>query len=226
MIQSTQTAQQNEVLSRLIPYSFESFNEDFLEKVLTALPLIKDTLANYTEPKDRTKGLRVIGSNLSIELTRKNDNFLLLEAIAVVNIYNSPEGQAIIYSRQNFLQEFPEFSGLLSGEIDTLCAYRNMMAVAIKVIPAKWNYNHLLDLVARISEGRKVRYITGSGATDQTKYRMIIYEKVGGIPRQKRPSKTMDMCLDMLDYPSIDGITTENSDNTLSSSGYYFTTLI
>merc|ERR1711991_15748 len=116
------------------------------------------------------------------------------------------------------VREFPEFSGLSHEEISKLNDYRNMMKIAIQVIPAKWNYNHLLALVARLAEGGKVKYVTGSGATDQTKYRMIIYEKISGIPKQKRIEKKYAPLLGMLDGDSAAYI---GSNNPVVSSLYH-----
>ena len=40
--------------------------------------------------------------------------------------------------------------------------------------------SHLLDLVTRITEGYKQKYVTGGGQTGATSLRVLIYEREGG----------------------------------------------
>ena len=40
--------------------------------------------------------------------------------------------------------------------------------------------SHLLDLVTRIAEGHKQKYVTGGGQTGSTSLRVLIYEREGG----------------------------------------------
>ena len=40
--------------------------------------------------------------------------------------------------------------------------------------------SHLLDLVTRITEGHKQKYVTGGGQTGSTSLRVLIYEREGG----------------------------------------------
>merc|ERR1711998_16231 len=67
--------------------------------------------------------------------------------------------------------------------------YRNMMSIAILVLPPKSKKAHLLDLVTRIVEGNEVRYITGSGETAATRRRVTIYETEGNITPLPRPPR-------------------------------------
>lgn len=186
------------ILNQLIPFSFDSLSETVIAKVRNVLHKIDKALRLHKDPKDRIKELRVIGSKLEFDINRKNDDFLFVEAVAITNIASKVEGKQLVQNMNEFLTEFPEFGGLELKEREVLLHYRNMMKISMQVIPAKWNYNHLLALVARIAEGCKVRYVTGSGATDQTKYRMIVYEKISGIPRQKRPEKPLDPLMAIL----------------------------
>jgi hypothetical protein len=62
-----------------------------------------------------------------------------------------------------------------------------MLAAALKVIPGKWNSNHLLDVVTRIVEGKDKKHVTGSGATRQTRNRIDVYHNLTGIEKISKP---------------------------------------
>lgn len=55
---------------------------------------------------------------------------------------------------------------------------RNLLYVAFLYIPAENNRGHLLELCTRILEGFDIKYVTGTGATQATKNRIAIYEKL------------------------------------------------
>lgn len=243
MIKKSSSSEEREkenqaILDQLIPFSFDSLSETVIEKVRNILHKIDKALRIHKDPKDRVKELRVIGSKLGFDLNRKSEEFLLVEAAAITNVAMKDEGKNLMQYMDEFLAEFPEFGGLPLEERELLLHYRNMMKISMQVIPAKWNYNHLLALVARIAEGAKVRYVTGSGATDQTKYRMMIYEKISGIPRQKRPEKQYEPLMNMLksgsktkttkqqDCCEDSSVSSDSNSNTSSiGSSYSFTDL-
>eukprot|EP01035_Chromulina_nebulosa_P017498 gene17498-23054_t len=64
-----------------------------------------------------------------------------------------------------------------------------MIKVAIQVIPASGNKGYLLDMVTRIVEGHRKKYITGSGATSDTLRRVKIYETEGNVHVAERPER-------------------------------------
>ncbi len=100
------------------------------------------------------------------------------------------ENKGIIWQNINILTEnYPEFTSCDDKEKSTLLKFRNIMAVAIQVLPPKSKKAHLLDLVTRIVEGSQVRYITGSGETLATRRRVLIYEREGNIVPRKRPNR-------------------------------------
>ena len=67
-------------------------------------------------------------------------------------------------------------------EKQKLFRFRNLMVVATPyIIPSKWNKEHLLDIVTRLTEGKEVKYITGGGQTSATKRRVLVYESAGTI---------------------------------------------
>ena len=152
-----------DILHRLIPFSF-NFGNDFIEKFKNVQPYIETCLSSHSTPKDRSKGLKEVGQIYEIfPSNRSNEEYLLLEAVAILYLLETKEGRSSIVDLTEFLTQFPEFSDQSQEDKKLLLNFRNLMAVAVQIIPAKWNYNHLLDLVARISEGANVRYVTGSG---------------------------------------------------------------
>ena len=56
-----------------------------------------------------------------------------------------------------------------------------MVVATPYIIPSKWNKEHLLDIVTRLTEGKEVKYITGGGQTSATKRRVLVYESAGTI---------------------------------------------
>ena len=63
------------------------------------------------------------------------------------------------------------------------------MKIAQLVITPKNHKNHLLDIATRISEGKNMKYITGSGQTLATTRRVMIYEREGMIAPVRRPDR-------------------------------------
>ena len=153
MIKKSSSSEEREkenqaILDQLIPFSFDSLSETVIEKVRNILHKIDKALRIHKDPKDRVKELRVIGSKLGFDLNRKSEEFLLVEAAAITNVAMKDEGKNLMQYMDEFLAEFPEFGGLPLEERELLLHYRNMMKISMQVIPAKWNYNHLLALVA------------------------------------------------------------------------------
>lgn len=188
------------------------------------------TLDELSVPKDKKKALEKIGAAFSISpLNRNNEDFLLVEAIAILKLFHSKKGKSLQINMKDFLEDYPEFT-TLDDEADKieLLEYRNVMSAATQIIPALWNYNHLIDLTARICEGAirpdgsVVRYVTGSGAKESTKHRVLIYERVGGVSKKARPPRSFDVLMDILRQRSdpINSkpaeLTHESSDSTVA----------
>ena len=108
----------------------------------------------------------------------------------VLVLANRPEGKAVQYdSLSRLLREYPEFMDTEEIEQTKLLHFRNLMAVALLIIPANHNRAHLLNLITRLSEGRCVKYVTGSGAMRSTRRRVLIYEREGKIVPTIRPPR-------------------------------------
>jgi hypothetical protein len=98
--------------------------------------------------------------------------------------------KSLFYTQDEFMQQYGDLCQSMSlDEIDTLVLFRNVMKAAIMTVPAFGNKGLLLDLVTRLVEGHHRKYVTGSGATIETKRRVQIYEHEGEIKVIMRPER-------------------------------------
>ena len=98
---------------------------------------------------------------------------------------------------EELLQEYPSFrnEGLDIEELQYLLIYRNMMTIALTVIPAKGNKNLLMKACAFL-EGSGRGYPTGGTQSRATCRRVLIYEQESQCPRRKRPANNNGAVLD------------------------------
>eukprot|EP01038_Epipyxis_sp_PR26KG_P005493 gene5493-7605_t len=91
--------------------------------------------------------------------------------------------------------KLPEFSDLNPNnendleELHYLLKFRNMLKVALLIIPAKFNKSTLIKIAARL-EGSNREYITGGGQTIACTRRVSIYRKEGKIAPRSYVSST------------------------------------
>merc|ERR1712065_122155 len=164
-------------------------NYTFIREILQPrLAELEDIITKATNPTQVTKKMKNFASSIGVEpLSRFNDKFLIVEVALVLLLSSRAEHQNLKISFEEFVKEQPEFMSETPAEQELLHTYRNMLAAALKVIPGKWNSNHLLDLVTRIVEGKDKKYVTGSGATRQTRNRINVYHNLTGIEKQSKP---------------------------------------
>lgn len=136
----------------------------------------------------------LIGEDISC-LKKDDEKRLCFETALVMLYLRRPECEKlIIRTPQEFLKRFPEFHEIDDrAQLHVLLQWRNVMKVAMEVIPARNHKNHLLDIVTRITEGKHYKYITGSGQTLQTQRRVLIYEREGDIAPLPRPPRKGDV---------------------------------
>jgi hypothetical protein len=99
---------------------------------------------------------------------------IVLSIVLLTNCYISES-----ISVSEFQEKYPKL--ITSEEFGTLYHFRNVLAVALKLIPGKDNKGRLVDLVTRITEGLQpdgepFKYINGRGRTEETKSRYKICE--------------------------------------------------
>lgn len=88
-------------------------------------------------------------------------------------------------SVQELLLAYPQFEDQDPVELDRLLIFRNMMKIALLIIPAKGYKQVLLKIAGRL-EGSQKDYITGGGQTKGTCRRVAVYEREGGVKAEKK----------------------------------------
>ena len=86
------------------------------------------------------------------------------------------------------LDHYPQFQGQEEEELKYLLTFRNMVKVALMIIPARLNKQLLLKIAARL-EGSRTEYITGGGQKPCVTRRVEIYEQEGNIRPERRQDR-------------------------------------
>ena len=119
-------------------------------------------------------------------------------------------------SIDEFIRRYPDFVEIEdSQELQYLLAFRNIIRVALLVIPPLSNKQLLLNIGGRL-EGSGNEYITGTGQKICVTRRVIIYEQEGRVTSQKKKPKTPQ-----ISQPVQQLIENENRDILCSSGGNY-----
>lgn len=102
--------------------------------------------------------------------------------------YNPAIAEAHFMNMEQLLEKYPQFRDEDDREKELLLRFRNMMALALTIIPAANNKEKLMDIVGRL-EGAGRRYITGGGATQSTKRRAEIFQEESDLKPVQRGSR-------------------------------------
>ena len=188
------------IVNHLLEFSFCNLRRYSLEYPLIVQAL-RESIEHYHSVFENNDNLtkcklraaldtpKLLGLDVHL-LHREDERRLIFEAAYVMTLFMMPSSrQYIISSIEELTGKYPSFVRVEEKELMTLLKYRNMMAIAILVLPPKSKKAHLLDLVTRIVEGNDVRYITGSGETVSTRRRVTIYETEGNITPLPRPPR-------------------------------------
>jgi hypothetical protein len=214
------TYHQEVIINHLLDFSFTSLKK-YTKEFSTIVNILPNAIENYCKLfessdgslKCKLKDALDTPKKLGLEvhaLHREDERRLVFEAAFVMTLFMMPAGRIQIWSNvSTLIDKYPMFSrnDIDEKELNTLLHFRNMMAVAILVLPPKSKKAHLLDLVTRIVEGNDVRYITGSGETAATRRRVTIYELEGNITPLPRPprrtlSGSLSLSSDNISYQS------------------------
>jgi hypothetical protein len=176
---------------RRVSFKEDFFTELLLESLSKVLPLVE------VDVRQQAK-VGVISIDLLYRVTAKvlgksvgkapvNDDIRLIYEGAFIMIYNwvTNAGAKVGMEFPDFLVKYPEFADdyrIDAQEKEHLLKFRNMMALCLRVIPAQNHKNHLIDLVTRLAEGKNAKYIVGSGQSDKTSRRVLIYRREGNVP--------------------------------------------
>jgi hypothetical protein len=131
------------------------------------------------------------GSNVD-KINRAREERLCFEAVCLL-LFSRRDYLChdFLFNEEDFLEYYPEYAPALVGQQEyiALFKFRNLMKMAMHIIPPLHNKNHLLDLVTRLVEGKDVRHVTGTGATKATKARVGIILKEGNLVVPRRPPR-------------------------------------
>lgn len=98
--------------------------------------------------------------------------------------------QELFTSVDQLLEAYPEFRNENPNELRLLLNFRNVMKVALMIIPARLNKEKLLKIAGRLEGGAlSGDYITGGGQKKEVDRRVSIYEKEGGCSARKRAER-------------------------------------
>ena len=142
--------------------------------------------------------------NFNVPSFQFNDNRSVLFNIEVVLkaavIYYLSRLQENVFELYNtydeLLREYPFLTKEQNiaadpSELEFLLTFRNMMAIALTVIPGKCNKNLLLAACA-VLEGSGRKYATGGTQSRATSIRVWIYEQESQcLPKKRSPSQTL-----------------------------------
>lgn len=86
------------------------------------------------------------------------------------------------------LEVYPEFEVEDEQEQEYLLRFRNMMVLALMIVPPRFNKKLLINISARL-EGSGKEYITGGGQKPCVTRRVLIYEREGNVQAEKREER-------------------------------------
>jgi hypothetical protein len=197
----------NEVIiflqQRLIPFSF---GYEFIP-LMTTLSVnymsVLNAAASTALIKDRIKIIQNIAKEVGIEhFSRRSEGYLFIEACVILIMSREPSSDEYLSNMEDFLLTYQDFKELSIVEIESLLRFHNMMLLAIRTIYPKQNKSHLLEIVTRLTEGKDVHYVTGGGERLETRNRVLIYERVGGLRKRQRPPRINEMIRQLFRNPS------------------------
>jgi hypothetical protein len=172
-------------------FSEELFTEPMVDSLLRVMMA--------SEPEIRTKltSMNMVSIDILYKATLQHlgknvgkmdirDEYRLVFEAAFVLLY---EQLSLVRNRKfinmtGMLEKYPEFGQdwkIDNQERCSLLSFRNHMVLCLSVIPAQQHKNHLMELVTRLAEGRNVKYIVGSGQSDKTSRRVLIYRREGNV---------------------------------------------
>lgn len=154
-------------------------------------------------------------------------NVIFKSCYVLILFYRKIDEPLFLSCVDDLVKEYPHFQGLDAAELSLLLKFRNMLKIALMVIPAKKNKQILLKIVGRL-EGDQKDYITGGGQTKAVNRRVEIYEKEGGVHAEKKVERGLSFdcivgirfkqpLLDSEDDDAATQLTSESSSSSTSS---------
>jgi len=181
-------------------YDVSIFNSYFSKKELNKYSdTYIDTLLNKCEKECLLIGIEAINSsnfNILVTNSLKNINGTislcplirnLVYSYIIMRIYNfnCTINHSEIIDRNKLLENYSEFIDLPEEEINYLLKFRNIVKIIVSMFESKMIKQICMD-IASILEGSGKNYICGSGETQQTKRRVLIFRKEADMYPKKR----------------------------------------
>jgi len=134
-------------------------------------------------------------------LKSSNIDRLVFECIFIKLLCLRHDSQTLYFcDMSELLSKYPEFHMISDQkELNLLLSFRNVLAVALSVIPGKLHKSQLINISTRIGETRHHRYVTGSGEKSATRRRVLIYERESGVLPMPRPPRKVRMQIEEVD---------------------------
>lgn len=112
---------------------------------------------------------------------------IIFKACYIMILSTSDGSRPMIWTDiPTLLMHYPEFQNENVEELCLLLKFRNMLKIALQVIPAENHKNCLLRIAARL-EGSRKEYITGGGSKPAVRRRELVFTRESGIIPVKRP---------------------------------------
>ncbi len=193
-----------EMISYMLTYSFsKNFNSNTYWVSLIFYAFHHITHYMNTKPRDKItmrnilKAVSPVIGHQLIAINRKKEDLLSFEAVIVLAYMKSDYCDNCVTEFEQFLLKYPEFTRpeISADERAKLYEFSNCVNIVQRLIPAKNNKEHILDLVSRLTEGFAVRRVTGTGMTVETRNRYEIIHREGGLTPQLRPERRIDRTL-------------------------------
>ena len=166
---------------------------------------LEDAVVNYDKDNSTTKEKKqiMLAKDIAIKngfiemrsIKVEDERLLMFEVVVIILLSLHPEKCKFKYEdNHSLLAKYPEFQSIDKNvELDKLRAFANYMNFALHFITAKYNRQHVFNIVTKITDGKDVKYITGSGKTKSTADRVLIYNREGGIVPKPRPVRTQQV---------------------------------
>jgi hypothetical protein len=188
----------NNIVNKLLELCFGDGGREVAGRLRDAMPLLSKEL-DRTPPGHHsfaivtTVAVSEAVKFYELRTAKATEERKLIFELALLILYMLRDE---IYDRypttESLLASYPEFQDVMNEpeEMEKLRCFANVMfhANALVKPPLKAKRDHLVELVTRATEGKKARYVFGSGATSATTRRLTIFRTETGTQKRSATS--------------------------------------
>ena len=188
IIARTQNLQPNQILHFSCPKLFDepTFTTEEKEQFRRFTIEVQRRIAQYGPDLSHLNMFNITqSSDIDTSLTPKDGLFMvalwviLLSELSKVMSLNQLKYPTFDSFRSTYISSTKFFTNEPIEEQHHLWHTANWMFILFKIIPAKKNKGLAMQVVPKMIEGWDVKYVTGSGQTKYTAYRVYIFETEG-----------------------------------------------